>query len=260
MEALSAVIITYNEERILEKCLQALTGIVDEIVILDSGSTDNTLKIAHKYNCLVHQQTFAGFGKQKNDVIALANNDWVLALDADEIVSDVLREELIELKNQGFGTRKAYSFPLLNNYLGRFIRHGGWYPDHKPRLFNRQYGAWSAVDIHESWQFSDPNMEFGRLNGDLWHFTIADFTHHMQKIEKYTTLSAKRANQLGKKCSWLKLVLAPKWFFVNRYILRLGFLDGYCGYVFCKMASFEKWLKYAKIRNLQQIHNKTQLS
>lgn len=250
---ISATIITYNEAHILERTLQSLDGVVDEIVILDSGSTDNTKAIAARYNVKWHEQPFAGFGAQKNAAISYASHDWVLCIDADEVLSPKLQYAIKTLKDGSINSFSGYSFSLLNNYLGGWIKHGGWYPDNKPRLFNKNWGAWSLDDVHEKWQFHSTVDVMQTLPYDLHHYTITSYEQHIEKIRKYASLSAQKAIQKGKTCSAFKARWAPQWFFFNKYYLRLGFLDGYEGYLFNKMQAMEKFIKYTKIH----LHSKS---
>lgn len=244
---ISAAIITYNEAHILAKTLASLQDVVDEIVILDSGSTDDTRAIASRYNVSWHEQPFLGFGAQKNKAISYTQHDWVLCIDADEVLSEQLRDAIKTLKDGSINSFAGYSFPLLNNYLGGWIKHGGWYPDNKPRLFNKNLGAWSLDEVHEKWVFQSTVDVMQTLPYDLHHYTITSYDQHLDKIRKYASLSAQKAISQGKNCSSLKARWAPKWFFFNRYYLRMGFLDGYEGYLFNKMQAIEKFIKYTKI-------------
>jgi len=247
--ALSVVVITFNESKMIASCLEAAQKVADEIIVLDSCSTDDTVVIAQSFGAKVFVQPFAGYGKQKNDAISFSSHNWILSLDADEILTPELIAEILELKAKGW-VKSAYEVPRLNNYLGSWMRHGGWFPDAKIRLFDKTKGSWKQLSVHEYWEPLDANVTVGRLKQHMLHYTMTDMTQHLQKIEKYSQLSAEFAHEKGKKCSWLKLQLGSQWFFFQRYILKKGFLDGYHGYLFCKMAAFEKWLKYAKIRNL----------
>lgn len=247
--SLSVVIITYNESKMIAACIESAQAVADEVIVLDSFSTDDTQQIAESLGARVLKQQFAGYGQQKNDAIVYATHNWVLSIDADEILTPSLVIEINQLKNKGF-EKDAYELARLNNYLGTWLKNGGWYPDAKIRLFNKTMGAWKNLSVHEYWKPNNSNIKVGRLHNHMLHYTMSDMTQHLSKIEKYSELSAVYAHSKGKTCSWFKLVLGSKWFFFQRYVLKLGFLDGYNGYLFCKMATFEKWLKYAKIRNL----------
>ncbi len=246
---LSVVIITYNESANIQRCIEAAQSVADDILVVDSFSADNTVDIATNLGARTLTHTFEGYGQQKNYAIDNALYDWVICIDADEVLSPALQEEINQLKaGNEIDNYAAYKFPLLNNYCGKWIRNGGWYPDPKPRLFNRTKGKWQHGNIHEYWAFNSGDSQYGILKNDLHHYTITSIAQHIVKINTYSELSADMAHKMGKKCSLFKLFFAPKWFFFNRYFLRLGFLDGYYGYVFCKLAAYEKWIKYAKIR------------
>lgn len=251
MLSISVVIITLNESRNLARCLESVAGIADEVVILDSFSTDDTVAIAERFGARVVQQKFAGYVAQKNDAVALATHHWVLSLDADEAPSDALRKSLLDFK-ESTPQHNAYSFARLTNYCGKWIRHCGWYPDEKVRLFRKGTGAWVGENLHESWQLHDSSSGYGKLKGDLLHYSFYTLSGHIRQIEGFTEIAAKTAVARGKKASILKVWGAPKWRFFQDYILRLGFLDGYSGYLVCKFSAFYTRLKYAKIRQYAQ--------
>lgn len=254
MNRLSVVIITLNESRNLARCLESVAGIADEVVVLDSYSTDDTVAIAERYGARVVQQKFAGYVAQKNDATALATHDWVLSLDADEAPSDALRTSLLAFK-ETTPQQDAYSFARLTNYCGKWIRHCGWYPDEKVRLFRKGTGAWVGENLHESWQLHNGRRDYGRLRGDLLHYSFYTISGHIRQIEGFTEIAAKTAAERGKTASVLKVWGAPKWRFFQDYILKLGILDGYSGYLVCKFSAFATGLKYAKIRQYAQQRN-----
>lgn len=248
MKQLSVVIITYNEAKMISQCIASVNAIADEVVVLDSCSTDDTQALARAAGAQVYEQSFLGYGLQKNKANTYASHPWILSLDADEILSPALIAELQQWKIVAENETVAYKVPRLNQYLGRFMKHGGWYPDAKFRLFKATAGAWSSNSVHEFWAPHDAQAVTSSLNNDMLHYTFQTVAQHMQKIERYTELAAREAVGRGKKVDILKAVLGSKWSFVHKYFIRLGFLDGYEGYLLCKMASFEKWLKYNKIR------------
>lgn len=243
---LSVVIITFNESGRILQCLESVRTIADEIIVLDSLSTDDTCSLAATAGASVYSQAFKGYGIQKNDAVRLASHTWVLSLDADEVLTPELAAEILAFKN-GVPQADAYTIPRLNNYLGKWLHHGGWYPDAKIRLFNRTKGSWKTLSVHEFWE-PLPGAVTGKFTHDMLHYTMATFQQQLLKIEKYTELSARYAVQRGKKVSLLKALLVPHWTFFQRFVLRAGFLDGYEGYLMCKMAAIEKWLKYHKTR------------
>lgn len=255
MIQISVVLITLNESRNLARCLESVQGIADEVVVLDSFSTDDTVAIAERYGARVVQQKFAGYVVQKNDATALATHDWILSLDADEAPSAELRKSLLDFK-ESTPEFEAYSFARLTNYCGAWIRHSGWYPDKKVRLFRKNAGAWVGENLHESWQLHDRNARYGHLKGDLLHYSYYTLSEHIRQFEKFTEIAARTAVANGKDCSILKIWLAPKWRFFQDYILKRGFLDGYPGYLVCRFSAVAAQLKYAKIRQYaRQSHN-----
>ncbi len=251
MIQLSVVIITFNEEKNLDRCLKSIQDIADEIIITDSFSTDNTLAIARKYNARVIQQEFLGYGGQKNFATAAATHDWVLSLDADEALMPELRKSIKEVKQSP--QFSVYEMPRLTSYCGQWIHHGGWYPDKQTRLYDRTKGHWVERKVHEYWA-TDNNEPVGVLKGDLLHYSFASIAEHLLKIEKYTELSAREAVLKGKDVSILKMLFSPFWHFFHEYFIRLGFLDGYYGYIICKLSAYSAFLKCTKIRlyNRQQ--------
>ena len=250
---LSVVIITFNEAGHIRQCLESVRSVADEVIVLDSYSTDDTVMLAEQAGARVYRQAFKGYGVQKNDANRLAAHTWVLSLDADEVLTPELAAEIQAFKNT-VPPADAYAIPRLNNYLGKWLRHGGWYPDAKIRLFNRTKGSWKTLNVHEFWEPA-ASARAGRLAHHMLHYTMATFGQQLQKIETYTELSALHAVAQDKGISLLKAVLVPHWTFFQRFILRLGFLDGYEGYLMCKMAAMEKWLKYHKIRKYSREKN-----
>lgn len=248
MKKISAVIITYNEAECIERCIQSIKPVVDEIIVVDSLSTDDTVLIATQLGAKIIEQKFLGYGPQKNLGHDNAQYNWILCIDADESLSSALQDEIVNWKNAEAGSTTAYRIPRLNQYLGKFMKHGGWYPDAKVRLYQKNVGYWTNDAVHEEWKPKNPQQKSGLLTNCMYHYTFRTVKQHLDKIEKYTELSALEAVRKGKKMSLLKAVLVPHWVFVHRYIFRLGILDGYEGYLLSKMAAFEKWLKYHKIR------------
>lgn len=253
MIKISVVIITLNEERNLERCLKSVADVADEIVILDSFSTDKTIEIAKQYNAEVHQEKFAGYVQQRNIANSFAKNDWVLALDADEALTPELANSILKVKQDV--QYDAYQFSRLTNYCGKWIKHCGWYPDKKIRLINRTKGAWKGEQVHEYWAMNN-DQDVGSLKGDLLHYSFYTISDHVRQIEKFTEMSARAAVANGKSCSVLKILIVPQWSFFVSYIVRLGILDGYYGYMVCKLSSYASLLKYSKIRQYSQLKKK----
>jgi glycosyltransferase involved in cell wall biosynthesis len=246
MVPLSVVIITFNEERNLRRCLESVKHFADEIIVVDSGSTDGTVAIAGEYSARIVQHPFAGYGEQKNFATAQAVNDLILSLDADEVVSEQLQNSIVEIKNKH--AHNVYEMPRLTNYCGKWIKHCGWYPDRQTRLYDRTKGKWEERKVHEYWQATSDEDKKGLLKGDLLHYSFATTSEHLKKIEKYTELAARAAVSEGKSTSLLKIWLSPKWHFFSEYIILLGFLDGFYGYVICRLSAYAAFVKYSKIR------------
>ncbi len=246
MIPLSAVIITFNEERNLGRCLESLKGIADEIVIVDSNSTDRTLEIAKAHNATVFQHAFAGYGEQKNYATSVATHDWIISLDADEALTPELARSILEMKENP--TFSVYQVPRLTNYCGKWIKHCGWYPDKQTRIYNRTMGRWIEKKVHEFWQLDDVRGNIGYLKGDLLHYSFATINEHLKKIEKYSELAARDAVENGKNTNMFKIYFSPKWHFVNEYFFQLGFLDGFYGYTICRLSVYATFLKYSKIK------------
>ncbi|RYD50805.1 MAG: glycosyltransferase family 2 protein [Sphingobacteriales bacterium] len=247
MNSISVVVITLNEARNLPRCLASVAGIADEIVVLDSFSTDETVAQAKAAGARMVQQSFAGYVAQKNDAVALASHPWVLSLDADEALSEELKTALLQFKNST-PQHNAYRFSRLTNYCGTWIKHCGWYPDKKVRLFRKDAGAWIGENLHEAWELTGTSGSYGTLNGDLLHYSYYTLSEHIRQFNTFTDIAARTAVANGKNCSILKVWLAPKWRFFQDYILKLGILDGYAGYLVCKFSAVAAQLKYAKIR------------
>jgi glycosyltransferase involved in cell wall biosynthesis len=246
MIRLSVVIITLNEEKNLDRCLQTIKYISDEIVVVDSGSTDKTVQIAQRYGARVITQPFLGYVDQKNFATAQASNDWVLSIDADECLSPELESSIKKVKRDP--EHQAYKLSRLTNYCGKWIHHSGWYPDKKIRLYNRTKGSWQGDRIHEYWELTYQAGDVGRLRGDLLHYSYHTLSDHLRQIEKFSEILARRDVDKGKSSSILKVMIAPRWKFFTDFIIRLGFLDGYSGFLVCRMSSFATFMKYSKIR------------
>jgi glycosyltransferase involved in cell wall biosynthesis len=250
MEPLSVVIITHNEEKNIGRCLQSIKGIADEIIVLDSFSTDGTAAIVKELGGNLHHQVFAGYGAQKNAAAGLASHDTILYLDADEYLSQKLCQRIREEKEKGF-PQDGYSMNRLNNYCGQWIRHGSWYPDKKLRLANRKKGAWNLNRVHETLDL-EKGSHILHLEGDLLHNTYSNFGEHIDKNNRYSQLSAQWLYGKGKRASGFKIVFSPFWAWFTGYFLRAGFLDGFYGFVIAMNVAHLTFLKYIKLYQLQQ--------
>ncbi len=246
LQPLSAVLITRNSEAVLPPCLESL-HFADEIVVVDSGSTDATLDIARRANAKIVHQDWLGYGRQKQFAVAQAAHDWVLCVDTDERVSDALRESIRrELQAPRF---HAYEMPRRNRFLGRWLRHGEGYPDLSLRLFDRRHANWSDDAIHEKVLTAGPA---GRLTGDLLHESEQGLADYLAKQDRYTTLQAEALHAHGKRANIARLLLSPPLRFIKFYFFRLGFLDGIPGLLHILVGCRNSFTKYAKLRALQR--------
>ncbi len=247
---LSAVIITFNEEHNIERCIRSLSRVADEIVVVDSFSKDRTEQICRSLNVRFIQHPFEGHIQQKNYALAQASHDHVLSLDADEALSEKLQETILRVKSNW--TTDACVVNRLNNYCGKFIRHGGWYPDRRIRLWDRRKGSWGGENPHDT-VVMHKDATVSRINGDLLHFTYRDLSEHLRQMDKFASISAAEAFKKNRKTSvLLHLVLNPPFIFFKTYFLRLGFLDGYEGFLLAKNGAYYRFLKYAKLRALHR--------
>ena len=242
---ISATIITCDEERNIARAIESLRC-CDEIVVLDSGSTDRTVEIATKLGARVIESPWLGYAKQKNLAAEKAAHDWVLSLDADEALSEALEAEIWRLKKNG-PRFDAYTMPRMAQYLGRWILHSGWYPDRKVRLYDRRKAGWVGEFVHESVEVHGP---LGHLESNLLHHTCESISEHLRTLDRYTTLAAQELVAQRRRVGWSNLLLEPVWTFVRTYVWQLGFLDGLEGLTIAYMAATYTFLKYAKARNM----------
>lgn len=244
---LSAVVICMNEADRIEACLESL-AFCDEIVVVDSHSTDDTRERAAAAGARVIERDWPGFGPQKQFAVAAAQHDWVLCLDADERVSPTLRAEIEALRADGLEARSAWSAPRCSKYLGKWIRRGVWYPDRQLRLFDRRRGTWDDAQVHEKVRIEGP---VGELRGDILHEPYRALGDHLATIDKYTTLMADKAAARGKRARWWNLLFNPTLRFLRSYVFRLGFLDGWRGFLIACLAAQYVRMKYAKLLERQ---------
>lgn len=248
MLKLSGVIITFNEERNIEQCLESLKNVVDEIVVVDSYSTDNTKAICERYKVKFIEQEFLGYIEQKNFALTQASYNHVLSLDGDEALSETLQKSIIHLKsNWKFDGYYANRF---NNFCGQWIKHSDWYPNKKLRVFNKLKAEWQGINPHDNVQLFDANAKTGHLKGDILHKTYQSYSEFNKKTEYFSTIAAKAYFDKGKKATLWKIIWNPTWAFFKSYILRLGFLDGFNGFVICVQTANITFLKYSKLREL----------
>jgi glycosyltransferase involved in cell wall biosynthesis len=250
MLKLSGVIITFNEERTIERCLRSLVNVVDEIIVVDSFSTDNTKSICERYNVNFIEQKFLGYIEQKNFALKHASHNHIVSLDGDESLSERLQNSIINLKtNWEF---EGYYVNRFNNFCGQWIRHSDWYPNKKLRVFDRRKAAWIGINPHDRVQLRDATKKTGHLKGDILHWTYQSNSEFNAKTDYFSTIAAQAYFEKGKKASLWKIIWNPTWAFFKSYFLRLGFLDGYNGFIICKETARITFLKYSKLRALHK--------
>lgn len=249
MNQLSVLIITFNEERNIGRCLESVRDIADEIVVVDSFSTDKTEEICKKYNVRFIKHAFEGHIEQKNYAIDQAKFDYILSLDADEALSDQLKASILNVKSDL--SADGYYFNRLTNYCGKWIRHGGWYPDRKMRLINKSKGRWGGQNPHDKLMLHDQSTGKS-LQGDLLHYSYYTLEDHLAQVNKFTTIGAQSAYLSGKKSGWYSMLIKPFFKFIRDYFFRAGFLDGYYGYVIARISAHATYLKYAKLHELNK--------
>ena len=245
---LTVCVITLDEADHIQACL-ASADFADEWIVVDSGSTDGTRDIAAEFGATVVEREWPGHVAQKNAALDLASHDWVLSLDADERVSPELRAAVLAaLDGVGDGDdTSAFSCNRRTWYLGRWIRHGGWYPDRKVRLFRRSTARWGGVDPHDH---VEPTGPVTHLQGDLLHYSYDSLSDHLRTIDSFTSIAATEKWRAGRRAGLVDLTLRPFWKFLRMYLFRGGFLDGWPGLVVAATGSFYVFLKYAKLREL----------
>lgn len=244
---ISAIIITKNEASNIERCLKSLQSVVDEIIVVDSFSEDATQSICEKYKVQFHQRAFQDYSDQKNFANALANSDIILSIDADEVLSDQLQTSILKLK-ESFEA-DGYSMNRLTNYCGKWIKHCGWYPDNKLRIWKKGEAKWQG-EIHETVILKGERIIC--LEGDLLHYSYPTIDSHVKTINNFSGLMAQDLFQKGRRSSFLKMVFAPFFDFLKRYFIKGGILDGYYGLIVCWLSGYYTFLKYAKLRDLHK--------
>ena len=248
MIKLSCVIITFNEERNIGKCLESVKKVADEVVVIDSCSTDKTVEICKSYGARVIDHPFEGYIEQKNYALNHASNQYVLSLDADEALSDTLINSILLVKENW--KCDGYTMNRLNNYCGKWIYHSGWYPDRKMRLFNKTKGSWKGVNPHDVFTLeSGTTQEF--LKGNLEHFSFSTVEEHISREKQFANIAASALFKNGKKSGFIHVYMSPIFKFIRNYFLKLGFLDGYYGWVISSISAKGTYWKYSKLKELQ---------
>jgi glycosyltransferase involved in cell wall biosynthesis len=247
MEKVSVAIITKNEARNIRDCLQSVSW-ADEIVVVDNGSADETQQICQEFQARFYLEEWKGFSQQKNSAIGKTKNDWVLSLDADERVSPDLHKE-IEKTLQGNSLYDGYYIARKNFFLGRWMRHCGWYPDFNLRLFRKSRGCFRERAVHERVEIEG---KVGYLKHPLEHETYCSLDDFFTRMDRYSTLAAKEMQGSGKRYRFSDTLFRPPFTFLQMYLLRAGFLEGYLGFLLCVLYSFYTFAKYSKLKEMQE--------
>jgi glycosyltransferase involved in cell wall biosynthesis len=248
---ISVVIITFNEENNIARCLEATEAVADEIVVVDSYSTDKTEQICRRMDVKFLQHRFDGHIEQKNYALDCASYDHVLSLDADEVLSEELIQSVQTAKNNW--QFDGYRFNRLSYYCGKWIRHSGWYPDTKLRLWDKTKGRWGGVNPHDRVEMG-VSSRVSHLSGDLYHYSYHTIRDHIEQINRFSEIAARAAHARGKHANlWLDIVLNPLLTFFKKYFLKLGVLDGYQGFMIAIHTAYGKFLKYIKLRELENM-------
>lgn len=246
---LSAVIITLNEERNLPRCLASLRDVADEIVVVDSFSTDGTRSIAEQAGARFIEHKFEGHIQQKNFALSCATHEWILSLDADEALDETLRASILTIKQNG--RAKGYRMNRLTNYCGHWVRHCGWYPDTKVRLIRKGAGEWRGVNPHDRLDLSSGEQS-EHLAGDILHYSYYTLDDHRKQIEYFGDIAARELYAQGKRISTILIYTKVIAQFIKSYIIKLGVLDGKTGWTISRMSAYATWRKYIKLKNLYQ--------
>ncbi|MDQ3141828.1 MAG: glycosyltransferase family 2 protein [Bacteroidota bacterium] len=253
MPKISAAIITYNEEKNIERCLSSLSTIADEIIVVDSYSDDQTEAICKKYNVKFVQHPFEGYSQQKNYALSNASFDVVLSLDADEALSEKLAASIKNIKSDF--RKQGYYFNRKTNFCGQWIKYSGWYPDRKLRLVNRLHGEWGGSNPHEKFIMHEGDAATGFLEGDLLHYSYYKIDEFYKKSYQYAELAAKDLFKKGRTCNYLNLWVHTIFKFVQTYFLKWGFLDGINGFQIAKISTQATFHKYQMLRYLHYSSN-----
>lgn len=245
---LSVAIITYNESQNIERCINSVKAIADDIVVIDSYSTDNTAELAKELGARVILQKFLGHIEQKNFAISKAQYPFILSLDADEAIDEKLKQEIITLKN-GSKIADGYIINRHNNYCGQWINHGAWKSDLKLRLWDSRKGKWGGMNPHDKFEM-DANAKIILLEGKILHWSYTSVAQHESKVDYFSSIAANAYHAKGKKSSVFKILFSPLFRFLRDYIFKLGFLDGKYGFIIAKLTAKEVYFKYKKLSKL----------
>ncbi len=252
MTGISIVIICRNEAGVIARTLQSLHGVSDDIIVYDNGSTDGTQVIVKTFPVKLVEGSWEGFGVTKNKANSFAKYDWILSLDADESIDETLLSSLTTFSSEEDNTVYDISF---KSFLGnKELKYGEWGGDHHVRVFNRKKIKWNDAPVHEE-LLLPPGTVIKKLKGHVLHKTMADMDEYVKKMSHYALLNAEKYARQGKKASWFKLRVSPGFTFFHYYILKFGFLDGHAGYVCAKMTAWYTFLKYARLKELNEQPN-----
>ena len=243
MAKISACIISYNEEQKIEDCLKSLEGVVDEIIVVDSLSTDKTKEIIKKYTDKIYDQKFLGHVEQKNLAVEKAGNDWILSLDCDERLTDELKKSILKIKNN-IENADAYRVARRTFYVYRWLNHC-WYPDLKVRLFNRKTAKWGGTNPHDRVEVAGTNIV--TLDGDMQHYSFNSISEHIQTLDSFTEIGANEIIKKNKKVSIISPWTHGLWTFLKLYVFKKGFMDGYAGLVVSVLSGMHAFVKYNKV-------------
>ena len=248
MAKISACIISYNEESKIEDCLKSLKGVADEIIVVDSLSSDETKEIVKKYTDKVYDQKFLGHIEQKNLAVEKASNDWILSLDCDERLTDELKASILKIKDS-LEAADAYRMARKTFYVYRWLNHC-WYPDFKIRLFNRNTAKWGGTNPHDRVEIKGSNVV--TLKGDIQHYSFNSISEHVQTIDSFTEIGAQEIIKKGKSVSIISPFTHGVWTFVKLYVFKKGFMDGYAGLVVSILSGIHAFIKYSKVIMLRK--------
>lgn len=249
MQPLSVVIITFNEEQNIARCLNSVRSLADEVIVLDSYSTDNTVAIARSFGATVYFEKFRGYIGQKNLAMQYASNNYILSLDADEALDERLVASILEEKKSLL--HRAYSMNRCTSYCGHFIRHGLWYPDRKIRLFDRRVAKWGGLNPHDKIVVQE-GFPVCHLQGDILHYSFNSVDDHIWQNNRLSSIAATSLYNIDKRSSWFKMLVRPAWAFINGYFFRRGFLDGADGFTIAVNTAHQVFLKYNKLYRMQR--------
>ena len=249
---LSGVIITYNEEAKIKNCIESLEPVCDEILVVDSFSTDKTKEICESKNVTFLTNEFLGHIEQKNFAKSMAKYNYIISLDADELLDENAQESVLKIKENW--AENGYYFNRLNNYCGKWIRYGSWYPDLKLRLWDRRLGSWGGINPHDEFKFKNATKA-KTLNGYILHYTADNKEQYKKQMEYFSDIAAKAYYAKNKKSSLLKIIFNPLFRFLRDYIFKLGILDGAEGLQVCKATAYGTYLKYVQLKKMNKLKN-----